>query len=225
MHKTLQGVIKNDFLNFLKNPKENFTDKFKKDFTIFIFLIILSFFVSFLKSLITNEGFIDEGDLNKYNFLKIFPFIFLIPLIEELAFRGFLKFKNRTMFFFSIISILIFITTFIKNEIFQFASISIIIILTVVLYFHKKKYVKLLNYITKNLKILIWISSIIFGLIHLTNFHNFEYINLLGITQKIIAGLFFCYITRKYNIFYSYFFHALNNSIPFLIIIVHKLLH
>jgi membrane protease YdiL (CAAX protease family) len=78
-------------------------------------------------------------------------------------------------------------------------------------------YEKFLLYVNDNLKYLIWISSIIFGLMHLSNFHNFAYINLLGITE-IIAGLFFCYITRKYNIFYSYFFYALNNSLPFFII-------
>jgi hypothetical protein len=57
---------------------------------------------------------------------------------------------------------------------------------------------------------------------HLSNFHNFAYIILLGITEKIIAFIFLLY-SENTIFFILIFFHALNNSLPFLIIIAYKL--
>lgn len=224
MTKFSEFVTKNDFLKFINNPYKNSTRNFKKDFTTFIFLTILNFSLLFIKSLHTDEPFIENSDLKLYNLEKIFPYLILIPLIEEFSFRGFLRFKNKRIFIISVIAIIILLATFISVDIFRNISIIILIILTCLIYFQNQRYEKFLLYVNDNLKPLIWISSIIFGLMHLSNFHNFEYINLLGITEKIIAGLFFCYITQKYNILYSYFFHALNNSLPFLIIIAYKLI-
>jgi membrane protease YdiL (CAAX protease family) len=224
MTKISEFVTKNDFLKFINNPYKNSIRNFKKDFTIFIFLTILNFLILFFKSLYTDEPFIEDSDLKLYNLEKIFPYLILIPLIEEFSYRGFLRFKNKKIFIISVIAIIILLATFISVDIFRNTSIIMLIILSCLIYFQNQRYEKFLLHINYNLKPLIWISSIIFGLMHLSNFSDFEYINLLGITEKIIAGLFFCYITQKYNIFYSYFFHALNNSLPFLIIIAYKLI-
>jgi len=224
MTNPFEYITKNDFLKFINNPYKKSNRNFRKDFIIFIFLTILNFLVLFIKSFFTNEPFIEESDLKLYNIEKIFPYLILIPLIEEFGCRGFLRFKNKKIFIISVIAVIILLVTFIKVDFYRNASIIVLIILSCFIYFQNQLYEKFLIYINDNLKYLIWISSIIFGLMHLSNFHNFEYINLLGIAEKIIAGLFFCYITRKYNIFYSCFFHALNNSLPFLIIIAYKLI-
>ena len=224
MTNLFECITKNDFLKFINNPYKRSSANFRKDFIIFIFLTVLNFLVLFIKSFYTNEPFIDESDLTLYNIEKIFPYLILIPLIEEFSFRGFLRFKNKKIFIISVIGVIILLATFIKVDNCRNSSIIVLIILTCFIYFQNQLYEKFLLFINENLKYLIWISSIIFGLVHLSNFHEFEYINLLGITEKIIAGLFFCYVTRKYNIFYSYFFHALNNSLPFLIIIAYQLI-
>ena len=224
MTNLFECITKNDFLKFINNPCKKSNRNFRKDFIIFIFLTVLNFLVLFLKSFYTNEPFIEESDLTLFNIEKIFPYLILIPLIEEFSFRGFLRFKNIKIFIFSVLAVIILLATFIKVDIYRNSSIIVLIILTCFIYFQNHLYEKLLLFINENLKYLIWISSIIFGLMHLLNFHDFKFINLIGITEKIIAGLFFCYITRKYNIFYSFFFHALNNSLPFLIIIAYKLI-
>jgi membrane protease YdiL (CAAX protease family) len=224
MTNLFECITKNDFLKFINSPYKKSSRNFRKDFIIFIFLTVLNFLVLFIKSCYTNEPFIEESDLTLYNIEKILSYLILIPLIEEFSYRGFLRFKNKKIFIISVIAVIILLATFIKVDIYRNSSIILLIILTCFIYFQNQLYEKFLLFINKNLKYLIWISSIIFGLMHLANFHDFEYINLLGITAKIIAGLFFCYITRKYNIFYSYFFHALNNSLPFLIIFAYKLI-
>ncbi|CAM4019865.1 CPBP family glutamic-type intramembrane protease [Flavobacterium weaverense] len=216
--------MKNDFLYFLKNPHQKFTGFFRKDFTLFLLLTILSFFAGYLKSLITQESFIDESDLNEFNSSKIFPIIFLIPLIEELVFRGFLQYKSRLIFIMSFVSMIFFLTSFIKQD----SKIThVLIVLTVLglsVFFNKKLYQEMLNFIDANTIIIILISSIFFGCIHLLNYDNFLWVNLLPISEKIIAGVFLCYIAKKYNIWHSYFFHLINNSIPLLIIWVYKLM-
>ena len=216
--------MKNDFLLFLKNPNQKFTGFFRKDFTLFLLLTIFSFFAGYLKSLITHESFIDDSDLNEFNSSKIFPIIFLVPLIEELVFRGFLQYKSRLIFIMSFVSMIFFLTSFIKQD----SKIThVLIVLTVLglsVFFNKKLYQKMLNFIDANTIIIILISSIFFGCIHLLNYDNFLWVNLLPISEKIIAGVFLCYIAKKYNIWHSYFFHLINNSIPFLIIWVYKLM-
>lgn len=218
------NLMKNDFLCFLKNPNKKFNGAFRQDFTLFLFLTILSFFAGYLKSLITHESFIDAGDLNKFNFSKIFPLIFLIPIIEELAFRGFLQYKSRLVFILSFISILFFLTSFFKQETMITSILIVAIILGPLVFFNKKIYEKMLNFIDVNAIIITLISSLFFGFIHLFNYDNFSWVNLIPISEKIITGVFLCYITKKYTIWHSYFFHIINNSLPFLIIILYKLI-
>ena len=113
--------------------------------------------------------------------------------------------------------------TFVSNYKIKATMVIVIIIIGLLFLLFKNWYPLLIDFITNNLKILVLISSICFGIIHLTNFENFEWINLIGIFEKIIAGIFLCYITRKYNIWHSYLFHVLNNSIPFILVMIYIL--
>jgi membrane protease YdiL (CAAX protease family) len=79
-------------LTFITNPYKNSIRNFKKDFTHFLYNIKL---LTFIKSLYTDEPFIEDSDLKLYNLKKIFPYLILIPLIEEFSYRGFLRFKNK----------------------------------------------------------------------------------------------------------------------------------
>lgn len=216
--------MKNDFLCFLKNPNQKFHGIFRQDFTLFIVLTILNFFAGYIKSLITHESFIDQSDLDKFNLSKIFPYLFLIPLIEELIFRGFLQYKSRLVLILSFISIIFFLTSYFKQKTTVLYIFIVVIICGLLVLFNKKLYEKMLLFIEINSIIIILISSIIFGFIHLFNYDNFSWVNLIPISEKIIAGVFLCYIAKKYNIWRSYFFHIINNSLPFLIIILYKLI-
>jgi hypothetical protein len=61
--------------NIHNKSLQNSIRNFKKDFTIFIFLKLLTLFI---KSLYTDEPFIEDSDLKLYNLKKIFPY--LIPI-------------------------------------------------------------------------------------------------------------------------------------------------
>jgi membrane protease YdiL (CAAX protease family) len=218
------NLVGNDFSCFLKNPNQKFNGVFRQDFTLFVLFTILSFFAGYVKSLITHESFIDESDLSKFNFSKIFPFIFLIPLIEELVFRGFLQYRSRLVFTLSFISIIFLLTSFFKQETTITYILIVVIILGLSVFFNKELYGKMLNFIDVNAIIITLISSIFFGSMHLFNYDTFYWVNLIPISEKVIAGVFLCYVAKKYGIWRSCFFHAINNSLPFLIIILHKLI-
>lgn len=224
MNTKCNNLIKNDFLYFLKNPNKKFRGIFRQDFTLFIVLTILNFFAGYVKSLITHEPFIDQSDLDKFNLSKFFPYLFLVPLIEELVFRGFLQYKSRLVLILSFISIIFVLTSYFKEETTILYIFIVVIICGLLVLFNKKLYEKMLSFIEVNLIIIILISSIIFGSAHLGNYDDFSWVNLIPISEKIIAGVFLCYIAKKYNIWRSYFFHIINNSLPFLIIIAYKLM-
>ena len=223
MKKKIKNLLSKDFICFIKNPNQVFHSNFKQDFIIFVILTFLNFFGLFVKGIVTKEPFIESSDLPNFTFSKIFPVIFLIPLIEEFAFRGFLQFRSKLIFISSLISHIILVITFVSNYKIKTTMLIVMIIIGLLFLLFKNWYLLLINFITNNLKILVFISSICFGIMHLTNFENFEWINLISIFEKIIAGIFLCYITRKYNIWHSYFFHILNNSIPFILVIIYVL--
>lgn len=223
MNKILNNLISKDFICFIKKPNQVFHSNFKQDFLIFVILTFLNFFGLFVKGIVTKEPFIEPSDLPNFTFSKIFPIIFLIPLIEEFAFRGFLQFKSKLIFIISLISQIILLLTFVSNYKIKATMLIVMIIIGLFFLLFKNWYPLLIDFITNNLKILVLISSTCFGIVHLTNFENFEWINLISIFEKIIAGIFFCYITRKYNIWHSYFFHILNNSIPFILVMIYIL--
>jgi hypothetical protein len=62
--------------NIHNKSSQNSIRNFKKDLhTIFIFLKLLTLFI---KSLYTDEPFIEDSDLKLYNLKKIFPYLILI---------------------------------------------------------------------------------------------------------------------------------------------------
>ena len=129
MTNLFECITKNDFLKFINNPYKRSSANFRKDFIIFIFLTVLNFLVLFIKSFYTNEPFIEESDLTLYNIEKIFPYLILIPLIEEFSFRGFLRFKNKKIFIISVIGVITLLATFIKVDNYRNSSIIVLIIL------------------------------------------------------------------------------------------------
>lgn len=213
-------ILKN-FIFFFKTPSKK-GNSFSQDFLLFIFIFSLNLITIAIKHWVTKEPLIDDSDFKFLTPSKLFSYILLIPLIEEFTFRGFLNFKRRYIYVLTILSLTFFSFSFIKQTEIQTIFFLVYLPLSVLFFFHKKLYHLLLGFISKNLSILIILSSVLFGVIHLDNYNEFEMINLLPIIQKIIGGLFLAYIAYKYNIWISYIFHILNNMIPFMIIYVFK---
>ncbi|MBO4233099.1 CPBP family intramembrane metalloprotease [Riemerella anatipestifer] len=225
MIRNIKSLKESDFVLFLQNPKQKFYNKFSSDIIIFIILTAFNFLLHIPKTIFTDKPFFDPEDLEYLNAEVFISYIFIVPLIEEFAFRGFLRFKSKFMFFLSLLALIFLFSSFLKNENLKNISLVIIAIVGFISIINKSVYKKINLLITKNIRILIIVSSIGFGLMHLTNYEAFDWINLFGIFGKIIKGIFLCYITVKYSIWHSFLFHALNNIIPFLLIAMYYFLH
>jgi hypothetical protein len=71
-------------LTFITNPSKIVLEILKKILQ-FSFFHNIKLLTLFIKSLYTDEPFIEDSDLKLYNLKKIFPYLILIPLIEEFS--------------------------------------------------------------------------------------------------------------------------------------------
>jgi hypothetical protein len=71
-------------LTFITNPSKIVLEILKKILQ-FSFFYNIKLLTLFIKSLYTDEPFIEDSDLKLYNLKKIFPYLILIPLIEEFS--------------------------------------------------------------------------------------------------------------------------------------------
>ncbi|MRM82654.1 CPBP family intramembrane glutamic endopeptidase [Riemerella anatipestifer] len=225
MIRNIKSLKESDFVLFLQNPRQEFYNKFSSDIIVFLIITAFKFLLLISKTIFTDGPFFDPEDLESLSANVFISHIFIVPLIEEFAFRGFLRFKSKFMFFLSSLAIMFLCFSFLKNENLKNISLVIIAIVGFISIINKSVYKKINLLITNNIRILIIVSSICFGLMHLTNYETFDWINLFGIFGKIIGGTFLCYIAIKYSIWHSFLFHALNNIIPFLLILMYYILN
>jgi len=214
------------FINYLKNPVYCESRKLSTiKFIALYFLYLIASIAIVVVISIVRMAF----HLVQYNPecspLKIILFaVLLAPFYEEVIFRSLLRFKWS--------SILIFISTaialsvfFIYNSKFVLAillSVFVLVVLLLVTIFTRNK-VEL--FIESKFKYFFYSSSILFGLLHASNFTgNIYYILafsfILGGPQ-IVLGLINGYIRMNHGLKYSILFHMVVNM-P---IIVTVLLH
>jgi hypothetical protein len=118
---------------------------------------------------------------------------FIIPLIEELIFRSYLRLKHN----------------FLLQPLIYISSIT-----------GKENKVIFESFIERNwnthYKSVFYISAIIFALVHLANFDNISetllFIPIL-VAPQLIAGLFAGYLRVKFGLLWGFFLHALHNLI------------
>ncbi|WP_370398139.1 CPBP family glutamic-type intramembrane protease [Tenacibaculum dicentrarchi] len=181
-----------------------------------MFLLSIYYFCIFL-ILFIKKPFIDEDDFSKLTIGIFVTYLFLIPLIEELCFRGVLSLSKK-IFFVSLVAILIVLLCFFK---FNFISLSIINlgILTLV---NNDLIFRIKRFVDENIIIVIIITAILFSIAHLKNYESINVEAYLKSIPKFTGGLYLGYISYKYGISRSYILHGINNLIPFIIILIVK---
>ena len=182
-----------DFYHFVKNPKDNRINLSFKDRLVFIFslllfeLIITALFIIPLEygiELVIDVRF-DKIDYSETVWIIVLLQVLLIPFIEELIFRYFLRYKG-------------FKTRFIGGD----------------------KWKRIFG-------ILVYTSASLFGLVHISNYNNNDYIFYalapLDVLSQIFGGLIITFIRVRLSFLYGVFYHSLWNflvilAIPALII-------
>jgi len=151
--------------------------------------------------------------------------VFLAPFYEEILFRALLKFNKKTVWLFVVTVVALIVLEVIRFK-FAFAipyTIFLVFIVAMLLIFKENK---IHNYISKNIKFFYYLTSITFGLVHLTNFSGNIYLILLFsiflVGPQLILGFILGFIRLKYGLKYSILFHmAVNAPILFMLFKVH----
>lgn len=183
-------------------------------------LLLLKIVTLFIKSFITGEVIVDASDLEYLNISKAISFLFIVPLIEEFAFRGILCLDKRVYVVLFAISLILLSNSFYENNI---PTVVCVLLFSFLMIFSEGINNGVNKFIHTHLYVTIIVTSILFGLIHFTNYDEFECVNLIIVIPKILVGIFLSYITLKYNIFVAYIFHGVNNLMPFVVISLYSM--
>jgi membrane protease YdiL (CAAX protease family) len=196
MSYEIKAVIA-DFFEFFKNPQENFTESLsaKQKWKILFSILLLDFILVFFAS----------GILS---FIDSFLFELNSDPIEDI-------FSNKGVF--SIILMAVVIVPLIEELIFRFP-----------LKYERNLVFHFFDFLTKNraktlwfkyFKIIFYLFSIAFALMHLTNYSNtnalFYVLAPLIVLPQLIAGITLGYVRLKLGFFWGVLQHGLYNLILF----------
>lgn len=194
-----------DLISFLKNPADeagpelSVAKKLKTLISLLIIEIPLMVVLILLISGLETLGLVDPDNHKILDMIKSYPVALLLlltvvigPLIEELIFRLYLRYKNNYAlhFLISLVSL-----TGVRNE--QKAE-------TFLISLWKKRY-----------KFIFYFSAVIFGLIHISNFEFSYTILLLSpilVAPQIILGLIIGYLRVRNGFVLGLLLHSLHNA-------------
>ncbi len=195
-----------DLLDFLKSPadvkdfNQTYRQKAKRLFSILAIHIpimgiclAIVFCVTSLAS-VNIENHRLTSLLQQYRIWEIvFLVIVLVPFVEELAFRLYLRFKNNNL-------------------------VHAIILLSSLTGKHSKARTEklLANLWLNHFGSIFYGSAILFSVAHITNYENNLILLLLSpliVLPQFIAGLFLGYLRVRYNLILGYIMHAIHNAV------------
>ena len=203
-----------DLFLFLKKPVEHsndnhsFKEKLIKLFLILTLEIAITGLWVLLLSALENFGLVSLENHKIEELFKtmpkgilIFAVIIAVPMLEEIIFRSYLRYKTNYLLRFFI---LLFYVAGKKNK------------------EHIEKRIKKIWY--KQYLYIFYFSAVLFGFVHIFNF-DFDYKMLILFpiitAPQIFGGIFIGYFRVRYNLIWGFFLHAIYNMIcifPFLFI-------
>ena len=201
-----------------------FALKFVIIFLAFIFArILLSFFIG-ADQMPSNQSLkkIRNIDLSRILMVAIFG-----PFFEELLFRSWLR-KRWSILSIPLLLILIYAFIIVQGlDILTDKTMFYIIMITFIIYafviynvLSRKKLAHAL--IEKSFPIIFWITALLFGLVHLSNFNSLNGIGpvaVLLVLPQIISGIFYGFICMRFSFSASFLMHSVwNGSIVLLAI-------
>mgnify|MGYP006184564043 CR=1 FL=1 len=196
-------------ITFLKSPhhRDSFGNIKGREF-LHLLLILFTILIPYI--LILDFAGIDEFDhkfdvlIKKYRWLLVILSVLIAPLLEEPIYRLHLDFKKSSIWWSLGLSLLL-----ISEAWFT------VVLLWIWLFF-------LLFKVSKgdqpNLKYSVFISSALFGLVHLMNFTDFDYAQYFYwvpfmVGAQFFIGLVLSYIRLNYGMKWAIIFHGVYNAI------------
>ena len=206
----------NSLICYLKNPFycESRKPSIYKFIALLFFYLLASISIGII-SFIVCEAFHLVHNKQEWSPLKtILIGILLAPFYEEVLFRSLLRFKRSSILIFvptaiAFITISIYKSKFILPILLSLFVLGLFLCITI---FSKKK---IEAFITSKFKYFFYSSSIIFGLLHASNFTGNIYLILtfsfILSGPQIVLGLILGYIRMNHGLKYSILFHLIVN--------------
>ncbi|MGY6520491.1 MAG: CPBP family glutamic-type intramembrane protease [Mongoliitalea sp.] len=219
MYHTTHAVLKPSFkaqiketietiINFLKKPNrpETFADMTPKEF---LKLLLITFLAIVPLGLLLHLFDIEQFDhkieamLENHLWLIVFAGIFIAPLLEEPVYRLHQNLKYSSLAWGFGLSFLLLSEVWYPLILFWVYLAYLFIQLN-----HGKQ---------PSLKMVIWVSSILFGLVHMGNYTDFDYDKYFYLVPflvgfQIVLGLILSYVRLTYGMKWAIIFHGAYNA-------------
>jgi membrane protease YdiL (CAAX protease family) len=193
--------------------------------------------ITFINYLLIESGVILSpqhhfSDADKGLFTIILMSVIIAPIMEEITFRGWLIYNRIAIAIVPAVLFVYFISPHIFHQkLFDEMTNTIIslftgTILSLCTYFLLKKIeIHLIKLWNKNTRILLFISAVLFGYVHIFNYNitlNLILFSPFILLPFIVGGLIIGYIRIRMGFFWGLTYHVTNNLIPILITILLK---
>ncbi|WP_371562919.1 type II CAAX prenyl endopeptidase Rce1 family protein [Flavobacterium sp. Arc2] len=200
----------------------------KKDWTfdfIYLFLILIVINIVFLIStyLIFNKPLFQADDLKLLRTPeKLLMAVIIIPIIEEFSMRGLFVVNNKLNIILWTLCLIAIFFTFISQSWVLTPLMLGLITLSLILFFNFEFRRTFNRFISNYFLFFLCLTSIVFGLLHLSNYPILDTHTVLKIFPRILGGFYLGYIANKYGIKYSILMHCINNTIPLLMVVCYQ---
>ena len=227
-----------DYLLFLRNPKaiaenNSFKAKFIALLKVFLIREIFVVIITVCRFLMNKSGLPYQlkskwdghragYDLWGYGLLYLFMTIIYLPVYEELAFRLGLKYRP----FYIVLSLALISSVLVKiivgallpsdfYFVWDISASALFVLIYHCILIKRIKAARLKDFYSRHLNTIVWLSCLIFALIHLNNFvlSGPNEIPALLVTELsfLFSALIFAYLRMKNGIMWAIAAHILNN--------------
>lgn len=208
MIKQIKDSFRELFL-FFRNPddkpasNQTLREKSLKLFLVLILDLAIASIFALVLSALEKQGLFSMENHKIIELLKSMPkgvvfisFIIIVPIVEELIFRLYLRYKNNYLL--RLFVSLFYVAGKNRKE-------------------HIEKRIKKVWY--KKYGYIFYFSAILFGFVHIFNFNSDKNLLLLFpiiTAPQIFVGLFAGYLRVRFNLIWGFFLHAIHNLVFFL---------
>ena len=203
---------------YLKNEKIQWPAFFKLFIVVYLLTILLDSVPVIFGHLLHLQGL--PHYLKGLSRQKYWEGMLLVPVFEEILFRFLLKPTRKNIFWYVAILLFPLSANLIKGKYYFALIITSLLLLPLVLLLSKNFLKWAQKYYLKHFAFFFYLSCLVFGLAHATNFSPFSYKELLLAPLLALPQLFAApvlgFVRMKYGVVYSVLFHFLLNLPAFL---------
>lgn len=196
--------------------------------TVFIFSPLILLITETFKIGLNDVELFPEFFTRKENFFFLALLVVYYAFLEEVAFRIFLRYSLET-FSAGVAGIVYYIFAFKGFYAYSYLENEIILVMIAVfaggitwlfLHHHETLQRRIHIFIRKNMRILIWISTIIFGMLHFGYYNTDNILLLLILTPflqlpRLLLGFLFVFVRMRFGFHWAVVFHTVNNLFIF----------